>query len=500
MTCRDASSRESLNSLLAGETVQFCERQAFVNLGAPLHFIGISGIGMSALARLLRARGFSVSGCSDVRTELTDRLEEEGIPILFGHSADHLRDGVTLVVSSAIDAHTSELREAERRGIPVIRRGSLLAALLSGADGAQEIRSLAVAGTHGKTTTTAMLGTILDEAGEEPTVVLGGEFVGGLCAGSNTRNGTGTWFVAESDESDGSFLELRPSVAVVTNVENDHVTSDEELKSLMTAFERFLAGVGEVAIIGVDEPRSLTLAELPRAARTVTFGFAAQADVRATSVFYRGFGSTFDVVAHGAPMGTVSLSVPGAINIQNSLGAVAAGLEIGLPFAGIAQALSRFQGVRRRFEILAQGERFTVVDDYAHHPTAVEATLAAARAAWDGPIVVAFQPHRYSRTRYLAREFALALRGADRVILTPIYEASEAPLPGVDATLIGEPLRGFGTEVAYVDSVERLVDEIRGSAPRGSLVLLLGAGTITSAAHRLAQHAQELPLQARAER
>ena len=441
---------------------------------------------MSALARLLRARGLPVSGCSDRITELTERLTLEGIPVDIGHSADHLSDAGTVVVSSAIASDNPELVEAQRRGLHVVRRGSLLATLMSGASG------IAVAGTHGKTTTTAMLGTILERAGFDPTVVVGGE----IPSGSNARNGNGEWFVAESDESDGSFLELRPRIAVVTNVENDHVTCDAGLRELIASFERFMDCIGSdgTVAIGVDEPRAAQLA-MRRKNGAMTFGFAPNSNVRATAVCYDGFGSTFDVLVDGARAGAIALRVPGAINVQNALGALCAALAAGVPFAAAAEALAQFRGVRRRFEVLARSQRMTVVDDYAHHPTAVEATIAAARAGWDGDIVVAFQPHRFTRTQYLAREFALSLRGADHVVLTPIYAASESPLPGVDATSIGEPLRGMGTEVSYVDAVDDVPDALLSLSASGALALLLGAGTITSAAHDLAERVTAVPVE-----
>ena len=449
-----------------------------MTLSQPVHFVGVSGIGMSALARVLAMRGVAVSGCSDRATELTDRLEQEGIAVAIGHAAEHVRDARTLVVSSAVSADNPEVLAARERGIPVLRRGGLLAALVA------EARGIAVAGTHGKTTTTAMLAAVLAGGGLDPTVVVGGELVAGA---TNARCGAGPWFVAESDESDGSFLELRPQIAVVTNVENDHVGSDVEFAALVRSFERFLAEIpaSGVAVVGIDDRHAAAIAGLTRAARTVTFGFG-DADVAARRVSYAGFGSTFSVEAFGRRLGIVKLALPGAINVQNALGAIAVGVETGIPFSTAADALAAFRGVRRRFEVLARGPRMTVVDDYAHHPTAVEATIAAARADWDGPLVVALQPHRYTRTQYLARDFALALRGADRVVLTDVYAASEAPLDGVDARSIGEPLREFGCDVSYVARVEDLPEYLLRTVGPGSLVLTLGAGTITLAAHRLA--------------
>jgi UDP-N-acetylmuramate--alanine ligase len=280
---------------------------------------------------------------------------------------------------------------------------------------------------------------------------------------------------------------MRPEIAVLTNIENDHVSDDTELAALVHAFDGFLATLPAhgIALIGIDEPTAASLVGHMRAARTVTYGLSG-GDLVARDVREAAFGSTFDVELSGVRLGTVSLRVPGAINVFDALPAVFVGLELGIPFATIARALGAFAGVRRRFEILARTPRMIVVDDYAHHPTAVAATIAAARRAFAGPIVAAFQPHRYTRTHYLAPGFAQALRGADHVVLTEVYAASEAPIAGADAASIGEPLRAAGGDVAYVN-VGELADYLATHAPQGALVLLLGAGSITTAAAQLAQ-------------
>jgi len=444
-----------------------------------VHFIVISGIGMSALARVLMQRGVPVSGSSDRRTALTDRLIAEGARVEIGHAAENLGDASTVVVSTAIARDNPELVAAGARSLEVVHRGALLAHLMS------DRRGIAIAGTHGKTTTTAMVARVLETGGLDPTVLVGGERVD---TKSNARDGKGAWLVSEADESDLSFLDLRPEIAVVTNIENDHIASDAEMPRMIAAFERFTDNVSAhgIALFGIDEPHTASLAGNARSARTRTFGFDAAANVRATDASYGGFGSRFGVEVDGVALGEIRLHVPGAINVLDALPAVAIGLELGVPFATIAHALAGFAGVRRRFEIVARTDRMTVVDDYAHHPTAVAATIAAARADFAGPLVVAFQPHRYTRTQYLAGEFARALRGADRVILTDIYAASEAPLPGVDATAIGEPLAAFGSDVAYVAKVDDLPAYLLEHAPQGALVLALGAGSISLAAAKLA--------------
>jgi UDP-N-acetylmuramate--alanine ligase len=444
------------------------------------HFVGIGGIGMSAIARILMARGELVSG-SDVKpTALVETLRSEGANVMIGHDASNVHDAHTVIVSSAIDRRNPEYVAAHRLNIPLLHRGEMLARLV------RERRGIAICGTHGKTTSTAMAYTILREGGVDASLALGG--IDGLI-GTNAHDGSSPWFVTEADESDGSFALLDPVIAVVTNLENDHLQSDDELPQLVRAFDEFLAKVPEdgLAVIGCDDPLAASLVERPRRARTVTFGFGPRADVRAANLRFDGLGGTFDVIAGGVCLGTIELRVPGAINVQNALAAIALARELEIPFPRIAAAMRNFRGVRRRFDILARGNNMTVVDDYAHHPTAVRATIAAARQYHRGPVVVAFQPHRYSRTAVLARDFADALRGADRVYLTPVYAASEAPIPGVSERSIGEPLTTAGTRVTYVPRVDDLEDRLLDEAPRGALVLMLGAGNITDVAARLAR-------------
>ncbi len=445
-----------------------------------VHFVGISGIGMSALARILLQRGDVVTGSTDRRNGVVDALEREGARVAIGHARENIGAASLLVISTAIAPENPELVAARDAGIEIVHRGALLARLMG------ERRGIAIAGTHGKTTTTAMLSRVLEVGGLDPTYVVGGERVDSL---TNARDGRGAWLVAEADESDLSFLDLRPEIAVVTNIENDHIASDAEMPRLLAAFEEFLASVPShgLSLIGTGEPRAAALVERPRASRTQTFGFEAHADVRASDVRYANFGSTFTVHVRGERLGEVALAVPGAINVLDALPGVAIARELGVPFATVADAFAGFRGVRRRFEVLARSPRMTVVDDYAHHPTAVEATIAAARANFAGPIVAVFQPHRYTRTQYLADGFARALRGADRIVLTDVYAASEAPIPGVDATAIGAPLAALGANVAYVADVHDLPAYLEANVPQGALVLHLGAGSITGAAAELAR-------------
>jgi UDP-N-acetylmuramate--alanine ligase len=446
------------------------------------HFVGIGGIGMSAIARILLARGQSVSGSDVKETPLIARLREEGAQVTVGHDAANVDRAHTVIVSSAIDRNNPEYIAAQRRNIPLLHRGEMLAELLRSRNG------IAICGTHGKTTSTAMIGAVLRAGGVDASLVLGG-IDGAL--GTNAYDGRSPYFVTEADESDGSFALLDPKIAIVTNIENDHLQSDDELPQLVRAFEEFLAKLPEdgCAIIGVDDPLAASLVERPRRARTITFGFGPRADVRASNLRAQGLGTSFDAIAGDVCLGTVELNVPGAINVANALAAIAAAREIEVPFVRIAEGLNAFRGVRRRFDILVRTDRMVLVDDYAHHPTAVRATIAAARQYHRGPVIVAFQPHRYSRTAYLARDFAEALKNADRVYLAPIYAASEPPIPGISERSIGEPLTALGTRVTYVTRVDELEERLLEEAPRGSLVLMLGAGNITEVAARLAARA-----------
>ncbi|MGZ3522567.1 MAG: UDP-N-acetylmuramate--L-alanine ligase [Vulcanimicrobiaceae bacterium] len=445
-----------------------------------LHFVGIGGIGMSAIARILLARGERISGSDVKESPLLDELRALGARIDIGHAASNIEGAQALVVSSAITPQNVEYRAALARNIPVIHRGEMLAQLM------RERRGIAICGTHGKTTTTAMTDAVLRAGGVDASLALGGIAID---TGTNAHDGTAPWFLTEADESDGSFALLDPTIAVVTNVENDHLASDDELPELVAAFDGFLRKLPSdgTAIVGVDNPQSASLVANKRRAPTVTFGFAGDADVRPATLSFANLGSSFDVLVGDMCMCNIDLNVPGAINVANALAAIAVGRALEIPFVKIAEGLRGFHGVKRRFEILARSPRMIVVDDYAHHPTAVRATIAAARQYHRGPVVVAFQPHRYTRTAYLAGEFAEALHGAETVYLSPVYAASEPAMDGVSERSIGEPLASAGGRVRYVGDVDELPELLLREAPAGSLVLMLGAGNITAIAARLAR-------------
>jgi UDP-N-acetylmuramate--alanine ligase len=458
-----------------------------VNSGsaASYHLVGIGGIGMSAIARLLLARGARVSGSDVRRSELVEQLEGEGAVVAIGHRAENVGTPDLVIVSSAIAQDNPEFVAAIERGIDIKTRGAMLADLTGSR------KTIAIAGTHGKTTTTAMAATILEHARLEPTYAIGGLRVD---TGTNAGAGAGVWFVTESDESDGSFLHLQPTVAVVTNVENDHLSSDDELPGLLAQFSTFVQRVPPdgCAIIGLDNRGSAFIAKNATVPK-MTFATRTDADLTARDIAYDGLGSRFTLVERGIVLGTVQLHVPGEINVQNALAAIAVARTLKVDVPPIVAALDAFRGVRRRFEIVGEHGGVTIVDDYAHHPTAIAQTIAAARGYTGKPVVVAFQPHRYSRTRYLAVDFAAALATADTVVLAPIYAASEAPIAGVSERSIGDPLAATGTPVTYVTSVDDLLEAIPRVIGSEAVVLMLGAGSISGVAHRLGAMLDALP-------
>jgi UDP-N-acetylmuramate--alanine ligase len=446
-----------------------------------LHFVGIGGIGMSAIARVLLARGETITGSDVAESPIIAELRLQGVPVTIGHAAANVNGARALVVSSAIDMQNPECSHAAARHIPIVPRGEMLRRIMEGR------RGIAICGTHGKTTTTAMTAAVLRGCGIDAGLVLGGVDV---ATGTNAHEGSAPWFLTEADESDGSFALLDPEIAVVTNVENDHLVSDADLPALVSSFAAFLGKIPEngTVIAGADNADSRALASIARRARTRMYGFAPDAHVSAHNVRFDGLGSSFDVIAGGVCLGNVQLRVPGAINVENALGAISVGCVMDLPFAQIAAALRQFCGVRRRFEVLAAVPRMTVIDDYAHHPTAVRATIAAARQYHPAArVVVAFQPHRYTRTAHLAEEFAAALSGADAVYLAPIYGAGEVPIDGISERDIGEPLAQIGTPVRYVKYVHDLRGLLQRDVPAGALVLLLGAGNISKVAEEIAK-------------
>jgi UDP-N-acetylmuramate--alanine ligase len=443
-----------------------------------VHFVGIGGIGMCGIAELLQVRGHHVTGSDLAEGATVARLRRLGAEIKIGHDSAAVGEADVVVVSSAIRADNPEVREAEARGIPVIPRAEMLAELMRLQDG------IAVAGTHGKTTTTSLIAHILAAAGLDPTVVVGGRVMGASIdtpERTGARLGKGSLMVAEADESDGSFLRLSPVIAVITNIEPEHLDHYGDAAALDAAFVEFanrLPFWGH-AVLGIDDPGVQRL--LPRITRRrTTFGFTAQADWRAHEVEAAASGMRFRVTRMGAPAGPVELSIPGRHNVANALAAIAVAGEVGVPFDVCARALGDFAGVERRFERKGEAAGIVVVDDYGHHPTEVRATLAAARETHRGRLVVIFQPHRYSRTRDLFDDFAASFHDADLLVLTEIYAASEPKIPGIEAERLAEAIRARGhRDVRFVADLEQLPSTLVGELAAGDLVLTLGAGSIS---------------------
>jgi UDP-N-acetylmuramate--alanine ligase len=446
-----------------------------------LHFVGIGGIGMCGLAELLHELGCRVTG-SDLRDGPTlARLRSLGVPVCLGHDADHVGEADVVVVSSAVRAGNPEVAEARRRGIPVIPRAELLGAVMRMKDG------IAVAGAHGKTTTTSLIAHVLDVAGLDPTAVIGGRVRGTGSDPTGARLGRGDFLVAEADESDGSFLHLSPAIAVITNVEAehlDHYGSLDALKDAFVAFAERLPFWG-LAVVCLDDPGVQSL--LPRLTRRrVSYGFSAQADLVATEPEAHHWGMSFRLRQRGDRLGAVQIPLPGRHNVRNALAALAVALELEVPFGVAAEALESFGGVERRFETVGSVGGVRVVDDYGHHPTEIRATLRAARELHAGRLVVVFQPHRYSRTRDLFEDFSVAFHDADLLVVTEIYAAGEDKLPGVEGAALAAAIETRGHRaVRFVPDLERVPAELVPDLRDGDLVITLGAGSVTQLGPRL---------------
>jgi UDP-N-acetylmuramate--alanine ligase len=443
-----------------------------------VHFVGIGGIGMSGIAEVLLNLGYQVSG-SDLRsTPITESLAHQGASIFYEHRAENIGNAHVVVTSSAVRRDNPEILAAERRKIPVIPRAEMLAEL------ARLKYSIAIAGTHGKTTTTSMIATILDRAGYDPTVVVGGLL---NTIGSNARLGKGDYIVLEADESDGSFLLLSPTMAVVTNIEADHLDHYKDLSEIQEAFLLFANKVPfyGATVLCLDDPAVQSL--IPRLKRRfVTYGTAAQADISILESMPTGLGSTFKLRYNGGTTQTFELRVPGVHNVLNATAAFAATRDMGVEPSVIAAGLRDFQGVDRRFQIKCN-DGITVVDDYAHHPTEVRATLSAAKSGGFRNIFAIFQPHRYTRTMHLMEDFARAFNLADVVLLLDIYPAGESPIEGVSTPALVEEIRRFGHKNAiYAPDYEAIETYIAENAKDGDAVVVMGAGSVTKLSDSLA--------------
>ncbi|MEX1129206.1 MAG: UDP-N-acetylmuramate--L-alanine ligase [Vicinamibacterales bacterium] len=448
-----------------------------------IHFVGIGGIGMSGIAELLANLGYDVSGSDAKRSELTDRLETLGVRIAAGHDGANVGSADVVVVSSAIGSDNPEVAAARARHVPVIPRAEMLAELMRLRYG------IAVAGAHGKTTTTSMVALVLDRAGLDPTAVIGGRL---SAFGSNARLGKGDYMVVEADESDRSFLKLSPSIGVITNIDREHMESYGTWENLQQAFADFANKVpfyGTVIACADDAPVRELLPRFTR--RVITYGLDAGAHIGAHDMQLEAFGSTCTVTHRpgGGPAGTLGplrLRVPGRHNVLNALAAVAVGLEVGIPFPRIAAGLEEFQGAERRFQTRGEAHGVLVVDDYGHHPTEIAAVIAAARAGIGRRLIAVFQPHRFSRTEQLLEAFGPAFDGAAAVVLTDIYAAGETPIPGITVEVLADAMRR--TTSVPVELIKTLDDVPAAVAERvrpGDLVITLGAGSIGGVGDRI---------------
>ncbi|NYZ62844.1 UDP-N-acetylmuramate--L-alanine ligase [Luteimonas deserti] len=463
-------------------------KEDFAKVFSRVHFVGIGGTGMSGIAEVLCTLGYTVSGSDTSDSAATRRLARLGATVHRGHSAANVLDADCVVVSSAIRHDNPELMEARAQRIPIVPRAEMLAELM------RFRRGIAVAGTHGKTTTTSLTASVLAEGGMDPTFVVGGQL---LAAGANARLGSGHWLVAEADESDGSFLRLNPLVAVVTNIDADHLENyGGDFARVQEAFSEFLHRLPfyGLSVLCIDDPEVARLAAIvPR--HMMTYGLSPDADVRAEAVRQDGASMRFTLCLPENVRIEAHLALPGHHNVLNALAAAAVGWQLGVAPAAIVAALGKFEGIGRRFNLLGElvtpgGARVQLVDDYGHHPRELAAVFAAARGGWGGRrLVVAFQPHRYSRTRALFDDFAGVLSDVDALVLTEVYPAGETPIAGADAKALARAIRARGRiDPVVVGGADALAGVLPDILQDGDLLLMMGAGDIGAAVQQLAQH------------
>jgi UDP-N-acetylmuramate--alanine ligase len=443
-----------------------------------IHFVGIGGIGMSGIAEVLLNLGYRISGSDIKETEVTRRLHTLGCEIHYGHRGENVKEADVVVVSSAVHPNNPEIRVAEERLIPIIPRAEMLAELMRMKVG------VAIAGTHGKTTTTSLIATVLGAAGLDPTVVIGGRL---NSIGSNAKLGQGEFLVAEADESDGSFLKLMPTIAVVTNIDPEHLDYYKGIEEIRDAFLHFLDKIPffGLAVLCLDHPNIQSL--LPKLKkRFTTYGLTTQADFQAEEIEFDGLSTTFDVFHQRKKIGRLRIRMPGIHNVYNALATVATAFELDISFQVIQETLRDFSGIQRRFQIKGEKGGVLVVDDYGHHPVEIIATLKAGRAGWKRRIIAVFQPHRYSRTQALFQDFLTAFYDADILILTDIYAAGEDRMEGVEAKALFEGIREYGhKDVTYIPDKKEIADHLLRIVVPGDMVITLGAGDIWQVAEEL---------------
>jgi UDP-N-acetylmuramate--alanine ligase len=443
-----------------------------------IHFVGIGGIGMSGIAEVLFNLGYHVSGSDIKETEVTRRLQTMGCEIFYGHRKENVKEADVVVVSSAIRQGNPEVEVAEQRLIPIIPRAEMLAELMRMKVG------IAVSGTHGKTTTTSLIATVLGAAGLDPTVVIGGRL---NSIGSNARLGQGEFLVAEADESDGSFLKLMPTIAVVTNIDPEHLDYYKGIEEIKETFLIFLSKIPffGLAVVCLDHPNIQSL--IPRLKKRFTsYGLTTQADFQAEEIEFEGLSTSFDVIHQRKEIGRLKIQMPGLHNVYNALATVATAFELDIPFRTVQETLREFSGIQRRFQIKGEKKGILVVDDYGHHPVEIMATLRAARTGWKRRVVAVFQPHRYTRTQTLFRDFLTAFYDADILILTDIYPAGEDRIEGVEAKALFEGLREHShKDVTYIAGKKEIVEHLLHVITPGDLVITLGAGDIWQVSEEL---------------
>ena len=452
-----------------------------------IHFVGIGGAGMSGIAEVLLNMGYRVTGSDQRRGEAVERLEQLGAKVFVGHDAANVAGAHVVVYSSAVARDNVEVADARARQVPVIPRAEMLAELM------RLKYAIAVAGTHGKTTTTSLIASVLAEGRLDPTVVVGGRI---RSLGSNARLGQGEYMVAEADESDGSFLRLTPTMAVVTTIDAEHL---DHYGTLERVSEAFLAFVNKVpfygaAVLCLDQPNVQLL--IPRVEkRIITYGLESAADLTAHRLTLSGLTARFEVLHRGQPLGECALRVPGRHNVLNAMAAIAVGLDLEIPFVTIQRGLAEFSGVQRRFQVRGESRGVLVVDDYGHHPAEIRATLAAAKAGFDRRVVTVFQPHRYTRTLHLRQEFLTAFNQSDTLVVMDIYPAGEAAIEGVTGQDLADAIRAHGhRDVVYLDSDrERILAHLEDVLRPGDLVLTLGAGDVGQLGRALLERLEGRP-------
>ena len=450
-----------------------------------IHFVGIGGIGMSGIAEVMHQLGYRVQGSDVSESYVVEKLRKAGIDVAIGHDSDNLGEAAVVVCSTAIREDNPELAAAASRRLPRVRRAEMLAELM------RMQKTVAVAGTHGKTTTTSMIAALLDSGGLDPTVINGGII---NHYGSNARLGKSDWWVIEADESDGSFLRLDGTIAVVTNIDPEHLEHYGSFERVKDAFVEFIENVPfyGLAVMCVDHPEVQGVLSRIRDRRVVTYGFSALADLRAENVTPVPGGTTFDVSVlekDGSRrlIEQVHIPIPGRHNVLNALAAIAVAIELGIDDTRIVSGFARFDGVKRRFTKVGEVHGATVIDDYAHHPTEIRAVLSAAREGAEGRVIAVMQPHRFTRLEALMDEFQNAFNDADIVFLTPVYAAGEEPIEGVDSAALAEGLRARGHRmVKAVGGLDELCNELRDLAAEGDMIISMGAGDITRWAGRVA--------------